>query len=137
MKSFKSRAKIANGDYSQWICGYYVESECGKFMYTDIVDDGITSIERFVVDKDTVGIQVPNLKDKNGKDIYTTDIVEFTCESLDEFRNLHNIKITGEVVYDETLYVFAIKARVNDNIETFDIYDFENDLEVIGNTVKY
>lgn len=109
-----------DSDSTAHIIGYRYWGEMSK--------DELLSIKliSWTVIPETVG-QYTGLIDKNGKKIFEGDICEvtmFTCEGEDK----HYL---CEVCFDCGSFVF--RERSGFYILFMDIYDFETDVEVIGN----
>lgn len=118
-------------DNGEWLEDYYVP--VGEYHYILTGKLGLASylvsylgFEHFLVIPETVG-QYAGSPDKNGKKIFEGDICKvtmFTCEGEDK----HYL---CEVCFDCGSFVF--RERSGFDILPVDIYDFNTDVEVIGN----
>lgn len=116
-------------DNGEWVEGCLLGNDVivpkGQSFYIchNILDSALMVYE---VIPETVG-QYAGSPDKNGKKIFEGDICEvtmFTCEGEDK----HYL---CEVCFDCGSFVF--RERSGFDILPVDIYDFETDVEVIGN----
>lgn len=116
-------------DNDEWVegcllgCDVIVPKGQSFYICHNILNSALTVYE---VIPETVG-QCTELPDKNGKKIFEGDICEvtmFTCEGEDK----HYL---CEVCFDCGSFVF--RERSGFDILFLDIYDFDTDVEVIGN----
>lgn len=114
-------------DNGKWVEGYYVP--VGEYHY--ILTGKLELVphfgfEHFLVIPETVG-QYAESPDKNGKKIFEGDVCEvtmFICKGEDK----HYL---CEVCFD--CGSFVLRERSGFDILFLDVYDFETDVEVIGN----
>lgn len=121
MREILFRAKLLFNE-KIWVYGSFVEEDYDE--YPQIISNGDGGMYEVICE--TLG-QYIGLLDKNGKKIFEGDICKvtlFTCEGEDK----HYL---CEVCFDCGSFVF--RERSGFYILFVDIYDFETDVEVIGN----
>lgn len=113
MREIHFRAKYL--DSNDFIYGYYVYISNDVFPYK-IIDNKGLSLD---VDGETIG-QYTGLHDKNGKEIYEGDIIQYKGKN-------DKIKTKGEVKYSEEYaqYVLVNTGTVKDEFEPLGDYNME------------
>jgi uncharacterized phage protein (TIGR01671 family) len=117
-------------DNGKWVQGFYWTNELGNHFIrvTKDTETGMFVIEDYEVDPSTVG-QYTGLKDKNRKMIFKGDILKTNrWKTFDEKRY---------VGYNGGSFVYTNIPLLNQNHNTFSVYDSTNELkqwEIIGNT---
>lgn len=113
MRDIKFRGKSISNDYSldNWVIGTFYKDHGKYFMVEEITGSHIQ------INSDTLG-QYTGLKDKNGEDIYESDIVEIDCGTYKD--------------NDVVNFVNGTFTLHDSGFEP-DIMPPEKDLKVIGN----
>lgn len=113
-------------DNGEWVLGYLLYPFCtekGNESYFFYATDSLDFFCRCVVDASTI-CQCTGLKDKNGKLIWENDIVNCLTEDC-----------SGYIGWNESEAGFYFNVLLEDgSFEEEHIYDYQDCMEVIGNT---
>lgn len=138
-REIKFRGKSIRSD--EWCYGSLsiYEDECDIAGY-DVFGEGIYDWRDETVDPDTVG-QYTGLRDKNGKEIYEGDIVEWlffyiVCSSNGANGDREEL-LKGVIEWRQGGFVFRVLENDFENAGWYSISDLntetQTDVEVIGN----
>ena len=141
MREIKFRGK--NKDIG-WVCGQLAYDINGNaYIIQEVELDSSYGIEETIlfatmwyrVEKETLG-QYTGLKDKNGKEIYEGDIIEFSYDMF--VGNFDTFVAKGKVVFEEgAFYVEVLENERTTEDEAYLLYSINLDtIEVIGNIYK-
>ena len=116
-------------DNGEWVYGYYVYDNYDGKHYIYAKEYGLVSYE--VVPK-TIG-QYIGLKDKNGKEIYESDILSRERKTI--INNYHAINIVKVIWDNENLRYWVEDLSNTLDLEYFKIQELK-EFEIIGNIYK-
>lgn len=137
MRTIKFRGKTGTTKGKKWIYGYLytVKSFFKDKEYQYFIRD--EHLQDAAVDEETIG-QYTGLHDKNGKEIYEGDIIEFSYDiftgNFDTKVGKGIIEFIGGAFHIKPFEIENKKEKDIENEEWFLLYSVNEDtLEIIGN----